>query len=203
MRDQAMRLAALVAVGGSYLAVRSPRAQELDIRAGARMSRPLGPIADRVISAGTDLGSVYAIAGLGTALAATGRRRAALDVVGAGAVAWTLAQGLKPLVQRPRPYQAQGVARLVVEPAGASWPSGHVAVAGAMGTALSPGLSPRAKAAAGVLASLVAYSRVYVGVHYVSDIVAGLGIGSASAALWRGARRAFSRLRRSRWNATR
>lgn len=193
MRDQAMRLAALAAVGCSYLAVRSPQAQELDIRAGARMSRPLGPVADRIISAGTDLGSIYAIAGLGTVLAVTGRRRAALDVVGSGAVAWTLAQGLKPLVKRPRPYQAQGVARLVVEPAGASWPSGHVAVAGAMATALSPGLSPRAKVVAGALASLVAYSRVYVGVHYVSDIVAGLGVGSASAALWRGVRRAFSR----------
>lgn len=203
MRDQAMRLAALAAVGGSYLVVRSAKAQDLDIRAGARMSRPLGPVADRIISAGTDLGSVYAIAGVGTVLAATGRRRSALDVVGAGAVAWTLAQGMKPLVKRPRPYQAQGVARLVVEPAGASWPSGHVAVAGAMATALSPSLGPRAKVGAGILAGLVAYSRVYVGVHYVSDIVAGLGVGSASAALWRGARRGVARLRRSRWNATR
>lgn len=203
MRDRAMRLAALLAVAGSYLAVRSARAQRADLRAGARMSRPLGPVADRVISAGTDLGSVYAIAGLGTVLAATGRRRSALDVVGAGAVAWTLAQGMKPLVKRPRPYQADGVARLVVEPAGASWPSGHVAVAGAMATALSPRLSARGKAAAGVLAALVAYSRVYVGVHYVTDIVAGLGVGSASAALWRGARRGVARIRRSRWHATR
>lgn len=196
MRDRAMRLAALVAVGGSYLAVRSARVQALDRRAGARLSRPLGPAADRVISAGTDLGSVYAIAGLGAVLAVTGRRRTAADVVGAGAVAWTLAQGMKPLVRRPRPYQADGVERIVVEPAGASWPSGHVAVAGAMGTALSPRLPARAKAAAGLLAGLVAYSRVYVGVHYVSDVVAGLGVGAASAALWRGLRR-VARVRRS------
>lgn len=198
MRDRAMRLAALVAIGGSYLAVRSARAQEIDRRAGARLSRPLGPVADRVIAAGTDLGSVYAIAGLGTVLAVSGRRDSALDVVGAGAVAWTLAQGMKPLVRRPRPYQAEGVARLVVEPAGASWPSGHVAVAGAMATALAPRLPVRGKAVAAALAALVGHSRIYVGVHYVTDIVAGLGIGSASAAAWRALRRSFRALRRDR-----
>lgn len=203
MRDRAMRIAAAAAIGSSYLVVRSSRAQVWDRRTGARLSRPLGPVADRVISAGTDLGSVYAIAGLGAVLAVSGRRSAAFDVVGSGAVAWTLAQGMKPLVKRPRPYQAEGVARLVVEPAGASWPSGHVAVAGAMATALSPRLRTAGKAVAGLLAGLVGYSRIYVGVHYATDIVAGLGIGSASAALWRGVRHGLSRVRRSRWSATR
>lgn len=189
-----MRLAAVAAVGGSYLAVRSARAQDADRRAGARLSRPLGPVADTVISAGTDLGSVYAIAGLGAILAASGRRDAALDVVGAGAVAWALAQGMKPLIKRPRPYQAEGVARLVVEPAGASWPSGHVAVAGAMATALGPRLPTPGRLVATVLAGLVGYSRIYVGVHYLSDIVAGFGVGSASAALWRALHRLGRRL---------
>lgn len=183
-----MRLGAVVAVGVSYLAVRSLRVQSWDRRAGARLSRPLGPVADTVIAAGTDLGSVYAIAGLGAVLAATGRRTAAADVVGAGAVAWAAAQALKPVVRRPRPYEVDGVVRLVVEPAGASWPSGHVAVAGAMATALAPALPARGRTVAGLLAGFVAFSRVYVGVHYLTDVVAGLGIGSASAAVWRGVR---------------
>ena len=203
MRDRAMRLAAVAAIGGSYLAVRSARAQVLDRRAGAQLSRPLGPVADRAISAGTDLGSVYAIAGLGAVLAVTGRREAAADVVGAGAVGWVVAQGMKPLVKRPRPYQAEGVARLVVEPAGASWPSGHVAVASAMATALGSRLPAGGKAVATLLSGLVAHSRIYVGVHYVTDIVAGLGVGAASAAIWRAARRGWLRVVRSRWNATR
>lgn len=186
-------LAAGAAVVGSYAALRSTRAQAWDRRAGVALSRPLGPVGDAVISSGTDLGSVYAIVGVGAVLAATGRRSAALDVLGAGAVGWTVAQSVKPLVKRPRPYQAHGAFRLVAEPAGASWPSGHVAVAGAMAGALTPALSPRARVGAGVLALFVSVSRIYVGVHYLTDVVAGLGLGVLSARGWTAVRRAVAR----------
>lgn len=186
-------LAAGAAVVGSYAALRWPPAQRWDRRAGVALSRPLGPVGDAVISSGTDLGSVYAIAGVSAVLALTGRRRAALDVVGAGAIGWTVAQAVKPLVKRPRPYQAHGAFRLVAEPAGASWPSGHVAVAGAMAGALTPALSPTARIGAGVLAGFVSVSRIYVGVHYLTDVVAGLGLGVLSARSWTAARAAVAR----------
>lgn len=186
-------VAAGVAVAASYAALRWPPALEWDRRAGVALSRPLGRVGDAVISSGTDLGSVYAIAGVSAVLAATGRRRPALDVAGAGAVGWTLAQGIKPLVERPRPYQAHGAFRLVAEPAGASWPSGHVAVAGAMTAALTPAMSPRARIGAAALAGFVSVSRIYVGVHYLTDVVAGLGVGVISAGAWTAARRAVSR----------
>lgn len=186
-------VAAGTVVGASFVAVKSVGAQVWDRRAGMALSRPLGPVGDTVISAGTDLGSVYAIAGISAVLAATGRRRAALDVIGAGAVAWTAAQAVKPLVDRPRPYQADGALRLVAEPAGASWPSGHVAVAAGMAAALRPEMSRRGRVGAAVLAGFVAVSRIYVGVHYLTDVIAGLGVGVLGASGWRAARRAVSR----------
>ncbi|MDX1659681.1 MAG: phosphatase PAP2 family protein [Nitriliruptorales bacterium] len=182
-------LAAGAALLASFAVLESRRAQRLDRRAGAALSRPLGDSGDTVISAGTDLGSVYAICGLAAALTLAGRRRAAADVAGAGVLGWVAAQGLKPLVSRPRPYQADAVDRLVVEPSGASWPSGHVAVAAGMAGALSPRLPTGGKVVAAVGSVLVAYSRVYVGVHYLSDVVAGMGLGVLSAEGWRSIRR--------------
>lgn len=204
MGDRERLLAAGGAIAVSLVTVGSARAQAFDRRAGSEIARPLGPVADRVISAGTDLGSVYAIAGIASTLAASGRRTASLDVAGAGALAWAAAQAVKPLVRRPRPYQAMGLARLVAEPAGASWPSGHVAVAWGMGGALAPHLSPAGRAGAGVVGGFVALSRVYVGVHYVSDVVAGAAIGVVCGVAWRSVRRRVAERLQSRFgDATR
>lgn len=178
-------LVAGLAVGISYALVRSRRAQEWDRRAGAALSRPLGPVGDRVISAATDLGSVYAITGLSTTLFVVGRRRAAVDAFGSGMTAWVVAQAIKPLVDRPRPYQADEVFRLVAEPTGASWPSGHVAVAAALSSTTADRLPRGGRWTAAVTALFVAFSRVYVGVHYLSDVVAGAGIGVLSHGMWR------------------
>lgn len=195
-RERSTLLGAGAAVGASYAALRSARAQVWDRDAGRALSRPLGPVGDTVISSGTDLGSVYAILGIGGVLAVTGRRRAALDVVAAGSLAWVAAQGVKPLVDRPRPYQADGAARLVAEPAGASWPSGHVAVAAGMAAAVAPGMSDRGRVGAAAFAGFVSLSRIYVGVHYLTDVIAGLGVGVLSAGAWRTTRRLVGRRHR-------
>ena len=54
---------------------------------------------------------------------------AARALAGAGAT-WLLLQGVKRLVDRPRPYLAdpEGTRRLIAEPQGTSWPSSHPAV---------------------------------------------------------------------------
>ncbi len=163
----------------------------------AHLTRPLGPTADRAVGAFTDLGSVYGLAGTAAVLAATGRRRAAVDVLGAGGTAWVVAQAAKPLVERPRPYQDLQAARLVAEPAGSSWPSGHTAVAAAMATVVSGQARSRtAGALAGtVLTGFVGTSRVYVGVHHPTDVVAGAGVGVLSAGAWNAVRRLVTRSR--------
>jgi membrane-associated phospholipid phosphatase len=52
------------------------------------------------------------------------------------------------------------------------------------------GTRPVLRATASSLAVFVAASRVYVGVHYPSDVVGGVGIGLLHAAGWRAVRRA-------------
>ena len=178
-------LLAIAAVGGSYLAVRSGAFEDLDHRAAQLAATPRGPTADRVVGTGTDLGSVYGLTGIATALALSGRRRLATDVAASGLLAWSGAQAVKPALDRPRPYEVDGADRLVAEPAGSSWPSGHVAVAAAVATVLGP-LLPRSGRLATAAASLaIGTSRLYVGVHHLTDLVAGWGVGVLAANTWR------------------
>ena len=71
---------------------------------------------------------------------------------------------------------------LVAIPHSHSFPSGHTATAFAAATVLSA-LVPRAAPAFYVLAAAIGYSRLYVGVHWPLDVVAGAVIGVATALL--------------------
>ncbi len=169
----------------SYLAMRCPTLEELERSLAVRVRRPRGHQVDRVVSAATDLGSMFAVAGTVGVLTTSRRGQSALDVAAGGMLAWTASQGLKPLVRRPRPYQLEKAELLVAEPSGSSWPSAHPAVAAAVVTVLAPRLPRRARRLGTLLAAFVAASRVYVGVHYPTDVVAGLGLGGLCGALWR------------------
>lgn len=91
--------------------------------------------------------------------------------------------GLKYLVGRPRPYQAYPDDLICVKPEWSpSFPSGHTSMA--FGTATSLSLQyPRWYVAVPALAwaSAVGFSRMYLGVHYPSDVLAGALLGAASA----------------------
>lgn len=109
-----------------------------------------------------------------------------------------LANGLKLATDRPRPYVADPgqdpLTRAVLE---VSFPSGHAATAFAGATALLRFL-PRRAVPLYVLAAAIAWSRVYVGVHYVSDVVVGAGLGVATTLLLLLAVRRLSPLTRRR-----
>lgn len=92
---------------------------------------------------------------------------------------------LKPLFGRVRPFVAYEFAGLLIPPpSGDSFPSNHSMVSFAAATALclvpSKGRGAMAlKVAAVIVACLIAFSRLYLYVHYPSDILAGAVVGIA------------------------
>ncbi len=93
---------------------------------------------------------------------------------------------IKKNVRRPRPFnRLKGVRALIVPPDEFSFPSGHTGAAFLLAvvlTAALPALGPWVFA----WAVLIGISRVYLGVHYPGDVLAGLALGtiSAHAGIW-------------------
>jgi membrane-associated phospholipid phosphatase len=126
------------------------------------------------------------------------RRRlptAALAATAAAVLAGTLTTLLKQATDRPRPPLADPtIEPLVSLPNSTSFPSGHAATAFATATAVAV-LYPRLKWPLLAVAALVALSRVYLGVHFWSDVVVGsllggaIGLATARLLQWGEARR--------------
>jgi undecaprenyl-diphosphatase len=128
---------------------------------------------------GRGLGWALSLAAVGIVLVLS-RRRLALVAFGAAEGLQLLSSTLlKALVGRPRPPDC------LVHPVSSAFPSGHAAYAGATCVALvlmftAPGRNRRpwwVLAAVGIVG--MAWSRTYLQVHWLSDVVGGslLGIG--------------------------
>lgn len=93
---------------------------------------------------------------------------------------------LKPLVARPRPFSLRpAIPLLIARPTDFSFPSGHTGAAFAAAFALYFSRS-RLWGPAVVLAGLVGFSRLYLFVHYPTDVLAGALLGVLSG--WAGNR---------------
>lgn len=148
----------------------------------AHRSEPLTTVTEVVTNLGDTLSMTVlaAIVVIGFAVRGAPRTAALVGVTwfGAAVLVWVI----KPLVGRQRPPE---LTRLAVEPS-LSYPSGHAlvttAVVGIVALTVLPHLRRRwvrrtAAVVAVVFAIAVGLSRVYLGVHWSTDVAAGWSIG--------------------------
>ena len=111
-------------------------------------------------------------------------QQVAYELVGGLLVTAATTGVLKKLVNRPRPYETYNDIYPDVRESGNSFPSAHTALAFSTATTLLLTTEKWYYAApAYVWAMGVGYSRIYLGQHYPSDVIAGAITGAAGAYL--------------------
>lgn len=145
------------------------RIRELDRELLGSVDRLDHPFLEKVLNAYTALGSVYlTLLFLGVAWQ-LGSRSYIQHVSTGLAFMWIFVYGMKHLINRSRPENSQEV--VVTK----SFPSGHSATAFFLAVTLSQVLP--LSFFLYLLAAIVAFSRIYLNLHYPIDAVAGSGIG--------------------------
>ena len=135
----------------------------------------------RLLSQLGSLGIIWIIIGLGLVLSKK-TRKTGFVMLGVLAISCCINElCVKQIVARPRPYitidQLDVIGPLFST---TSFPSGHTCTSYACAYVLTKNFGKKG-ALSYVLAFLIAVSRVYIGAHYVSDIIAGMIVGTLVA----------------------
>ena len=127
----------------------------------------------------THVGGARVTIGAGLGLVAAGERRLGIAALLALTVSHIAVQILKRTVARVRPCDANGRPLALVDlPDPFSFPSGHAAAVTAIAGTVTLSY-PIAGFVLVPVAALVAYSRVALRVHHLSDVLAGAALGVA------------------------
>jgi undecaprenyl-diphosphatase len=143
------------------------------------------PLVDSLMVMLSDLGArgfVWFVLGVVLICLRPARARGVWQMALAIGLAVLIVDGvLKPTFRRARPFATAADVRVIAHrPITPSFPSGHTATAFAGGLALAR-VWPEARLGLWTLACLIAFSRIYVGVHYPLDVLAGAIVGVAAA----------------------
>lgn len=109
-------------------------------------------------------------------------RQNALYVASSSAVNALVTMLMKKVVKRPRPFLANVKIKAVYQPSYYSFPSGHTSTSFTTATALSQAYPKWYVIVPSYLwAGSVSFSRMYLGVHYPTDVAAGAVLGTGTA----------------------
>jgi undecaprenyl-diphosphatase len=128
---------------------------------------------------------IYALAAVAAVpvLAHLGRGRGALVRVAASlGLAFAVGQAVAAFSTEVRPFQTHPVHQLIPHAAGPSLPSDHATAAFTVAFAVGVFLSRRWGVALILLATVIGFARIWTGVHYPGDILAGALIAAAAVA---------------------
>lgn len=133
--------------------------------------------AARALSRAGEHGALWLAVGLAGAAVDGARRSAWLRGTALTAGAHLVSMGVKRVVRRPRPAHVEPLVRTAGRH---SFPSSHATSAAAAAVAYSA-LGARGARVIPPLAAAMCVSRLVVGVHYPSDVVAGAALGALTA----------------------
>ena len=131
-------------------------------------------------------GAVWVVLALAAALADDERRGHWLRAAPVAPAAVGLNYLVKIAVRRDRP-RLRRLPPLAGAPSALSFPSAHATASLAAATAMGR-VRPAARAPLYALAGAVCLTRPYLGMHYPSDVLAGVALGAAIGAAWPGLR---------------
>ncbi|HUI49137.1 MAG TPA: phosphatase PAP2 family protein [Acidimicrobiia bacterium] len=165
------------------------RLHALDLSVFERVAEFEAPLCDRVLPPLSEAASYSRLWIAGSVMLVgcagrRGRRTAMAAMAAVGATSAIANAAMKLTIRRGRPDRAVPESRRLDVPASSSFPSGHAASAAAFSGVIGREF-PLLWLPVNALAGTVAFSRVYTGVHYPGDVLAGWLLGKSIAGVAR------------------